>query len=59
MIPLMILAALIATVPVLYWTVREHRELYAEAGPVEPITLEVRTGRPDPTQTTDSERIAA
>jgi len=33
MIPLMILAAVIATVPVLYWSVREHRELHGATDP--------------------------
>ncbi len=33
MIPLMILAAVIATVPILHWSVREHRELHVGSPP--------------------------
>ncbi len=33
MIPLMILAVVIATFPVLYWSVREHRELHGATDP--------------------------
>lgn len=49
MIPIMVLAAVIATVPVLYWSLREHRELHG--GPV--------PGRPAEAAVTELVPVAA